>query len=396
MIFRKVTVLISIVFALCGYVGAEWQKVSGYWVERLYAFQGTSDVYAITKENGIIKSTDGGIVWAQKNNGIDLTNQVIKEGLSCMASDNSGNIFLAVNYAWKFYRSSDGGETWQEVSTTGFPTNNSSCMVFDSYTNALFLGAEGGIYKSTDKGETWQSMGGDYYVYSIYSGKADASGSTGMLLIGTYYEGIMKSVDGGATWNSKGGEYWLTSIISDPDDYLYAISADSFYRSEDYGETWDKRVSYGQFGSTYVYMSYDEENGTIFATGGSCSAEGKPLLFRSSDRGDNWQSEEVGPGPSESSRDVVSLPGGIVIVGTIKGIYRQGPPTPGDINGDYKVDISDVILSLRIAIDLPVTIGGVEYNPPYTEEILDIADMDNNEEVNISDVILILRNAIGL
>ena len=55
----------------------------------------------------------------------------------------------------------------------------------------------------------------------------------------------------------------------------------------------------------------------------------------------------------------------------------------GDINGNGEVDISDVILCLRMAIGLdPV-------NP-------EIADMDNDGTVNISDVILVLRKAIGL
>ncbi len=55
----------------------------------------------------------------------------------------------------------------------------------------------------------------------------------------------------------------------------------------------------------------------------------------------------------------------------------------GDINGDGGVDISDVILCLRMAIELdPV-------NPS-------LADMNNDGTVDISDVILVLRKAIGL
>jgi len=56
---------------------------------------------------------------------------------------------------------------------------------------------------------------------------------------------------------------------------------------------------------------------------------------------------------------------------------------PGDINGDEDVNISDVILCLRMAIGLdPVD--------------LTAADMNGDEAVNISDVVLILRKAIGL
>jgi len=59
------------------------------------------------------------------------------------------------------------------------------------------------------------------------------------------------------------------------------------------------------------------------------------------------------------------------------------PGAKGDINSDGDIDISDVILCLRIAIGLdPVN--------------LETADMNNDGIVDISDVILILRKAIGL
>jgi len=55
----------------------------------------------------------------------------------------------------------------------------------------------------------------------------------------------------------------------------------------------------------------------------------------------------------------------------------------GDINGNTQVDISDVILCLRMAIGLdPVN--------------LTLADMNDDGTVDISDVILVLRKAIGL
>ena len=68
----------------------------------------------------------------------------------------------------------------------------------------------------------------------------------------------------------------------------------------------------------------------------------------------------------------------------------------GDINGDGEINISDVILCLRMAIGLPVTIGGQTYDAPYTDSLKGVADMNSSLDVNISDVILTLRKAIGL
>jgi len=55
----------------------------------------------------------------------------------------------------------------------------------------------------------------------------------------------------------------------------------------------------------------------------------------------------------------------------------------GDINGDTSIDISDVILCLRMAV-------GID---PFN---LSTADLNNDGIVDISDVILILRKAVGL
>lgn len=61
---------------------------------------------------------------------------------------------------------------------------------------------------------------------------------------------------------------------------------------------------------------------------------------------------------------------------------NSGSQKKGDLTGDNIIDISDVILCLRMTIGLdPMNI--------------EIADMDGNGVVDISDVILILRKAIG-
>lgn len=67
----------------------------------------------------------------------------------------------------------------------------------------------------------------------------------------------------------------------------------------------------------------------------------------------------------------------------VYGIFYNLPQATGDINGDDTIDISDVILCLRMAIGI---------DPVNT----DLADMNGDGVVDISDVILILRKAIGL
>jgi len=78
-------------------------------------------------------------------------------------------------------------------------------------------------------------------------------------------------------------------------------------------------------------------------------------------------------------------------------VYKLNPSLlMGDINDDGEVDISDVILCLRMAIGLPVVINSQQYNPPYSDRLKKLADMNSEQTIDISDVILILRKAIGL
>ncbi len=68
----------------------------------------------------------------------------------------------------------------------------------------------------------------------------------------------------------------------------------------------------------------------------------------------------------------------------------------GDINRDATVDISDVILCLRMAVELGITVDQQLYNKPYNDWLMTIADVNNDTVIDISDVILCLRIAVGL
>ncbi|HRR96986.1 MAG TPA: choice-of-anchor D domain-containing protein, partial [Candidatus Ratteibacteria bacterium] len=81
---------------------------------------------------------------------------------------------------------------------------------------------------------------------------------------------------------------------------------------------------------------------------------------------------------------------------TLKGNCISMPLTKGDISGNGETDISDVILCLRIAIELPVTIEGTQYPYPYEDWIKERADINGDKEVDIKDVIKVLRIAIEL
>ena len=57
------------------------------------------------------------------------------------------------------------------------------------------------------------------------------------------------------------------------------------------------------------------------------------------------------------------------------------------------MNLSDVILCLRMAIGLDVQIQEQTYQHPYLSWLVEIADMNDDGDVDISDVILILQAA---
>jgi hypothetical protein len=286
-------------------------------VKDFYYDSSSHAVYAVTLDLGVLKSTNGGVTWVAKNTGITSSYAALYK----LVGDGNGNIFLCA-YAM-FFRSSNGGDTWQQATAAGFPTDSGGdvkSMTFDSYTNKLFLiSNSGGTFWSSNLGESWTLVNSaNLNVYSIYSGKSDSSGITGMLLAGTYSSGIMKSTNGGDTWTSKGSTYWMTDIISGPNDWLFAISGDRIDRSKDYGESWTTVDSYPA-NSWEVYMAYDSESGYVYASTWS------DHILRSINGGDSWESVSVPVQTNEYTRTVQCLPNQTLLVGTTSGIYRDGP-----------------------------------------------------------------------
>ncbi|MDP8218401.1 MAG: dockerin type I repeat-containing protein [Candidatus Theseobacter exili] len=86
----------------------------------------------------------------------------------------------------------------------------------------------------------------------------------------------------------------------------------------------------------------------------------------------------------------------VVTIGGNATIIKEGTFLLGNINGDGTIDISDVVLCLRMAIGLSVTIQEETYNSPYPAWLIELADMNGVGGIDISDVILVLRKAIDI
>ncbi len=113
-------------------------------------------IYAATNDTGIIKSTDGGENWIQINNGLQGINSFHSVSI-CPANTQ---VILAGSSDGRIFRSSDAGATWQTGSSDIRPGDNIVSIVFNPTVAPQAFAASDftGFYISNDAGLTWQQF----------------------------------------------------------------------------------------------------------------------------------------------------------------------------------------------------------------------------------------------
>lgn len=258
-------------------------------------------VWAGTDLTGhIYKSTDGGLTWTKKDNGVTIE----YEGLSFRGftvHPQSSDIVYAMaetsligNNVWGsgvggvIYKTVDGGEHWELLWDGGLPSSLARYMwinpqnpdVLYVSTGIFDRGAvnEGdpnvdpdpwgglGILKSTDGGETWQVLNEDngldfLYVGSLYMHPDDPDillAATGHVAGDPAFHswtqqghspmGVYRTTDGGETWiqvlapplDAIATAFSSVEICPHHHDIVYAGSEHVVFRSEDGGITWQR------------------------------------------------------------------------------------------------------------------------------------------------------------
>jgi photosystem II stability/assembly factor-like uncharacterized protein len=168
---------------------------------------------------------------------------------------------------------------------------------------------------------------------------------------------VWKSTDGGLTWNATelSGKpfYGLTSAADQP-GVFYASAKNGFYKSTDYGESWDMISGSSTF---YIKLGANLVDGDIVIGGLSGNAGFK----RSTDGGETWNDVGMNAGflksvvtaPSETNVMYAAMGGDAassVYKSTDSGASWEaiGPTPAGDDNAAYTIYVSDTNSSLVI------------------------------------------------
>jgi photosystem II stability/assembly factor-like uncharacterized protein len=261
----------------------------------------------------VMPNTNGTLtIFSTVSGGATWHDSVLREN----APDGGLLSFITSTYGWfeaapegagagseavDIFQTSDGGATWNKVSSSGsapgnLPTGGIKSGL--SFKNALTGWATGEdasntpwFYVTHDGGKSWSKQ--------VITGIA--SGSTGYqtqppvfignedflpMTVGASGTVLVRSNDGGNTWSASGqatGSFQSSNLYVVNTQVAYATDQNSgdFFRTQNAGKTWQKVATNT---SLYGPLSFIDAN-TGFATGRADQV----LLKRSDDGGNTWQ-----------------------------------------------------------------------------------------------------------
>jgi len=200
-------------------------------------------------------------------------------GVLDIAIDDSSNIYVSGGPE-VVYKSTNDGITW-------FPKNNgisvttAGSLDMDAQANIYFT-AFGGVFKTTDGGENWFRIAQELTDLEFYFIKVIPND----YIFVSNFDGIHRSIDYGATWFSTNYTYWGASQIGiNSNGIMFAgnesASWASIYRSADIGINWTISSSFPP--SALLF----NKNGVIYA-----AVETNPFtsadIYKSTDDGISW------------------------------------------------------------------------------------------------------------
>jgi photosystem II stability/assembly factor-like uncharacterized protein len=228
---------------------------------------------ALGPESLIFKSTDEGDTWQQVGgNGLpDTPRGTI--GLAVAPKTDGRRVYAVMNNG--FFRSDDGGATWQRPTTDPRITGSTffGKMYVDPVNPDLVYVMQTSMYRSLDGGKTWESYKGapsgeDQHVLWI-----DPQ-NTKRIFLGSD-QGAIISLDGGQTWSDwftqPTGQFYHVVTDNQFPYRLYAAQQDSgsvaVASRSDFGHiTWREWFSTGAFESGYISPDPQDPN-IIFSVG---------------------------------------------------------------------------------------------------------------------------------
>ncbi|MCG8580400.1 MAG: hypothetical protein MI866_10810, partial [Bacteroidales bacterium] len=217
---------------------------------------------------GIWKTADAGQNWVPVSD--DWPNMAVSS--LAMAPSNSQVMYAGTGEGFYnldaimgngIFKSIDGGETWNLLSSTegnGAFRYVNRIAIDHNNENIVYAATNWGIYKSVDGGSSWSTIYMELYNNDQYARRVQdlrmSPSDHDILIAGVNNYGVVQSFNGGETWKLVHGlsEGRVEICISDFDsDVIFALTSESnLSMSTDGGDNWVK-VSFS--GTSVNYLS---------------------------------------------------------------------------------------------------------------------------------------------
>jgi photosystem II stability/assembly factor-like uncharacterized protein len=227
------------------------------------------------------KSTDGGVHWTT-----NCINPDSQSGRAyCIAVNPSSPNILYLggyyvdgsNYFDKLYKSTDSGDSWQDV-TGSIQATPESIIIDPNNPNKVYVGTYWGVYRSSNSGQTWAGNVGRVYAYAL--GMDPSNSNT---IYAGYDKNCYKSTDGGVNWTKyTAGLRGICQDILACSGRVYFSSYAGLYKSQDGGETW-KASHAGVKNNVITAIAVARSSPNVIYAEGSQNG-----LFKSTNFGNSW------------------------------------------------------------------------------------------------------------
>jgi photosystem II stability/assembly factor-like uncharacterized protein len=271
--------------------------------------------------DGVYRSTDGGNKWQR----ISSNDGIVKNIESIAVDPKDPNVIYAGTWhlAWK---TSDGGANWQHINKGMIDDSDVfSIIVSSANSSEVFASACSGIYKSTSGGDQFQKLPGIPFTARRTRVLKQDPSNPAVVYAGTT-EGLWKSVDEGKTWKRMSNpEVVVNDVLIDPRNsqrVLLATDRSGVLASDDSAASF----STSNHGYTHRYVSAilpdGKEPNTLYI--GVVNDREFGGVFLTRDGGQSWQQKSSGL----DGRDVFTLKqasNGTLVAGTNRGVFELVP-----------------------------------------------------------------------
>lgn len=219
-------------------------------------------LYAATRD-GVYWSADQGRSWGRHKKGLGGVE------VEALVWDDEGGMLTATPMG--LFRRPPGEEKWESVAQA-FRYKRFYALSGDASSRTIYAGMQSGLVRSTDGGETWEEVNSDLTSLGMPGVLVDPE-DPNHVFIRLAFERVYESQDGGKTWEARwegmGTHHVVLSMARPPSGELWAGTQDGLFRWDLQGKRWERELLPPTNQSVFA-IAFDPEGKTTYvgATGG--------------------------------------------------------------------------------------------------------------------------------